>query len=360
VDSFAIGAGGTPVATGTLHPYAGILGLSWGQRLFSGLAWGATAKALVQDLGTGSASNAAAADLGLQWKPAATALGLGISVLNLGTPLDGAALPLGIHTGADYTLAEPHPLGLATEVDWVPGDPQPTLSFGGEYWLAPLFAVRAGYQCATASKAGGPTAGFGLQYGNLELDYAFDGRGGLASSQQLALNIALGKAPSGKAPANPVQTAAAPASPTAMPVVNGPAPSEVVENLHHLLEALDKGDTTTAQAQNEKLMTQILPVRQQAAAQIKDQAVQPALFAGEFEEAERSLQMMIKLDRSNPYNYQALGTVEWFLGRPDLAVENIKKAYLLDESREYLKTEIRAMGGDVPADQGGLDDSIKP
>jgi tetratricopeptide (TPR) repeat protein len=182
----------------------------------------------------------------------------------------------------------------------------------------------------------GPTAGFGLRHKGLELDYAFDGRGRLASSQQLALKVDFGQR-------SPIPTAHDEAD-------EGQA--DLAQDLHVLLDALDRGDTVTAQAQNDRLMRQVLPIRKEASEAMRTQAVQPAMFNGEFEDAEKSLKMMVKLDRSNAYNYQALGMVEWYLGQRELAVENLKKAYLLYPSRAYLLEKIKAMGGSLPGDAG--------
>jgi hypothetical protein len=340
VESVSLSPGGSPVSQGYLHPYASDLSLGWGQQIMVGLSWGLDAKVLDENLGVGGDSQALAGDLGMQWRPQPRGLFLGLSLLNIGSQLQGASLPLGLHLGLGYDVSRPGrriPLMLAADVSFNPGDSQSaTGSVGEEYWVASLLALRAGYQFGSDEQPNGPTAGFGLRHKGLELDYAFDGRGRLASSQQLALKYDFGQL----SVAEPVQ----------------PEMEEdeagMAQDLHRLLDALDQGDTLTAQAQNDKLMNQVLPVRKQASEAMKEQAVQPEVFRGEFEEAEKSLQMMVKLDRSNAYNYQALGMVEWYLGRRELAVENLKKAYLLDPSRGYLLNKIKALGGSLPGAPG--------
>lgn len=340
VESVSLSPGGQPLPQGYLHPYASALGLNWGRRIGGDLAVGLGAKALTQDLGTGTSSDLAA-DLGARWTPGRGPICIGLAALDLGGTLDGASLPANLRLGLAYHR-EDAPYDLTADLGFVPQEPSPTLSLGEEYWVAKILVLRAGYQFASGTLPHGPGVGFGLRHQGLELDYAFDDRGQLAGLQQLGLTVNFGGPATAPAPqSNPVPTV------TAVPT---PAPAlQALRDLHQLLNALDQDDTRTASTLTQALGDQVLPVRQALAQQVKTGSVQPAFFNGEFAEAKRSLQVMIQLDRNNSYNYQALGNVEWFLGDEAAALEDLRRAYLLDPSRNYLKIQIQRLGGTVPA-----------
>jgi tetratricopeptide (TPR) repeat protein len=339
--------GGYPVEAGTLSPWAGDLALAYARGRGNGLSAGLSLKVLSEDL-AGAAAETGAADLGLLYAQPGGPLGLGLSLMNLGGTLDGAPLPAQARLGASFHQGLGGSQGLLLLGDLLltpTGDEAAAVMAGLEYRPAANAAFRAGYRTGQLNAPSGPSAGLGLDFGWLGLDYSYSLLNGLAS-QQMDLRLGFG-GPSAPAPALAAAPAPAAAA-AALPADPGQLQQAVATDLHQLLDALDKGDTGTAQALTEKVSTQYLPVRQAVAAEMKEGSVAPAVFSGEFQDARRSLQLMLQLDRNNAYTYQALGNVDWFLGDEAGAVENLRKAYLLDPTRDYLRAQLKRLGVEVP------------
>jgi hypothetical protein len=65
---------------------------------------------------------------------------------------------------------------------------------GAEWWLAELFALRAGYRTNIAKNAGlGVSAGFGLKFSNYIIDYSFLPYGDIGNTHRLSLSYKFGE-----------------------------------------------------------------------------------------------------------------------------------------------------------------------
>lgn len=115
-------------------------------------------------------------DLGASYRltPQFTVAG---SVLNLGPGIQFASmepLPLVANGGIAFTpLAIPsHQLTLAADISYEANDGTQRYGVGAEYWYEKTFALRAGY--LANSQVEGFSAGAGIRFSFIQLDYAFE------------------------------------------------------------------------------------------------------------------------------------------------------------------------------------------
>ncbi len=172
---------GTAPFNSTLSPSA-VLGtdseselmLGWGDG-WGILQAGLTAKYIMRNVGTVSGTGVAA-DLGLRLRPDSR-LSLGLALLNMGPDVSltqQEALPTNLRLGAAYRLLELPQHSLDAAVDSViplVTSLQPRIGGGLEYWFQDAFALRVGYLANTDEE--GLTAGAGVKFEGLELDYAY-------------------------------------------------------------------------------------------------------------------------------------------------------------------------------------------
>jgi hypothetical protein len=159
--------------------------LGAGYRLGNGFCAGLAVKFAGQNL-DGASSSALAADLGGNWR--SDAFSAGLSVLNLGSQMEGYDLPRMIRAGAGYTLEQ---AVLCLDVALPMGDTNAlALSLGGEYTLMRMLAVRAGYKFQDRGNIGGLTglcAGLGFTWKMIEVSYAFNAMGDLGNGNLVSL-----------------------------------------------------------------------------------------------------------------------------------------------------------------------------
>jgi hypothetical protein len=192
VDRYELDSSGNLQAKGSFNPSSMAVNLGYGRALGS-FAAGLNLKMVSQSLDGSSSSSAFGADLGASWRQGKEGVSAGLCLQNLGSPLDGAGLPMNFKLGAAYGLAmregADHLL-LAADAN-LPSADSAASSFGvgGEYAGASLWALRAGYKVAGNGGAGGLSAGAGLSYSIASLDYAFLSQGALGSSNQLSLTL---------------------------------------------------------------------------------------------------------------------------------------------------------------------------
>jgi hypothetical protein len=340
---------GMPQSGASLHPYGGSLGAAYAASLGSGFSAGAEARGLFEDLGNAPASSAAA-DLGLRWAPAGGRLALGLSVLNAGTGLRDARLPLQAGLGAAWSepLRADAELRGALDLQLSPeADEAATVAVGLEYAVQGVGAFRAGYRQGGVNSPSGPSAGFSLSLGLLDLDYAYSAWGGQPSNQ-LGLRLAWGGV---QAPAAAPSAALAPA-PTPAPVATPtplPVAAQVATSVDRLLQAVDAQDGAASHAVVESMVQQAPELREHLANAVKDEGVKPSVFAGEFGRAETYLRTMTRLRHDDAYAWMALGTVLWYQDKDQEALDAYQRSYLLDPSRAFLRTRIEQLGGTVPA-----------
>lgn len=138
-----------------------------------------------------------AADLGLQWPLGESGVTLGAVLHNLGLPVNGYPLPLGVRAGAGYVLepASDHRLGLAAEAEVpLPAASQALVHAGLEYSYAGSWFVRCGYCLSDLSRTtsgAGPTAGLGVTFSGWTLGYAFAPQGEFGTAHRLSLAVDL-------------------------------------------------------------------------------------------------------------------------------------------------------------------------
>ncbi len=136
-----------------------------------------------------------AADLGLQWPLGGSGVALGVVLQNLGLPVDGYSLPLGLRAGAGLVLepASGHRIGLAADAEVpLPAASQALYHAGLEYAYAGAWFVRAGYTLSDLSRStsgAGPTAGLGATFSGWTLGYAFAPQGEFGTAHRLSLAL---------------------------------------------------------------------------------------------------------------------------------------------------------------------------
>lgn len=166
-------------------------GLYYAHELSKLLSAGGGVKAILER-NEEEGGSALAADAGLLFKPPLTGLSLGIAVQNLGTKLKlvdtGYSLPFALRLGAAWKIPGAGVI-LATDLS-IPSDDRPSLSAGGEYRVAQLFAIRAGYKSGSDLGAlAGLRAGCGFEFQKIGLDYAFAPYGELGNSHRMSLLV---------------------------------------------------------------------------------------------------------------------------------------------------------------------------
>jgi hypothetical protein len=163
-----------PLGTVSAHDF--LLGLSFSKRLYERFAVGLSAKYLYEKIYLESASGLAM-DLGVRYWDALPGLSLGASLQNIGSmnrlEEEKIALPRIARVGAAYVLPfsiANSTLLLASEFVQI-FDDESHFNIGGEFRPVSLLSLRAGYQTGHRSK--GTTAGFGLNFRRLTIDYAY-------------------------------------------------------------------------------------------------------------------------------------------------------------------------------------------
>ncbi|HTC20263.1 MAG TPA: PorV/PorQ family protein [bacterium] len=191
VDSFTL-SGGSPVANGVLQPSAWMGQAAYGLEAEEGFYLGAAAKILQDNLTPGDSQTGFAMDLGALWAVPQTNLKVGMSVLNMGS-FDSGATPDEWDLGLSYSgFFDPENRYLVTgEVSTYLNDfGAGWLAVGAEYRWHDLLAVRVGQRLEdTAGLSGwsGLSAGVGVDYAKLELDFAFSTQADLGSTSEVSL-----------------------------------------------------------------------------------------------------------------------------------------------------------------------------
>lgn len=167
---------GPPEATFTARNFS--VGLSYAQDLNEEIALGATAKFLYEKILVDEASGYAF-DLGAQVDLPLENLTAGISLSNLGSmsvlASEKTTLPTLLRVGPAYSItlgeAKDYVVNAAADYMHIFPEKHSYLNTGAEFVFQRLLAARAGYQFG--SKGRGLTAGLGVAYGVIVLDYAY-------------------------------------------------------------------------------------------------------------------------------------------------------------------------------------------
>ncbi len=144
-----------------------------------------------------------ALDAGLQAPQALPGLDLGLTLHNIGLPLEGYSLPMSVRAGLAYHL----PLLVNDQKDQflaaldanlpVPLDQPFYTNLGLEYLYDGTVALRAGYrvsQLNSLGSAAGLTAGLGVRILEYSLDYGFSSFGELGMTHRVAFTAVFGEA----------------------------------------------------------------------------------------------------------------------------------------------------------------------
>ncbi len=166
---------GPPEATFTARNFS--TGLSYAQAFGEDVRLGVTAKFLYEKIFVDEASGFAA-DLGAQVKTPVENLTAGIVLANIGgmskLESEKTSLPAMLRIGPAYSVgfgADEYTLNLAVDYMNVFPEKHSYVNTGAEFMFTRILAARAGYQFGSQGR--GLSAGLGVSYGIVGLDYAF-------------------------------------------------------------------------------------------------------------------------------------------------------------------------------------------
>lgn len=184
--------------SGTFSPMDVVFTFGLSRSITKELTGGGSMKFIYESIDS-FVSMGAGADIGFQYLMRERNLTLGLSLKNLGTQLkphseEKGSFPLSVTGGFSF-----HPLeifSLNLDVTRIFSDSRSIVSLGGEWWAIPMFALRAGYSnSGTELKTGygsdmlaGTSAGFGLSWKNIYMDYAIQPMGELGLSNSISLS----------------------------------------------------------------------------------------------------------------------------------------------------------------------------
>lgn len=137
--------------------------------------------------------NAMAVDGGLLARTPVENLTFGAAVRNFGSNIGPDSMPVDVRAGVAYKALR-EKLLLASDLDWLATERRGYWSLGGEYWISPNLAARAGYQLGHGSdqlgnKLVGLGAGLGLKLHRFTMDYAFQPYGDLGNTHRVTLGL---------------------------------------------------------------------------------------------------------------------------------------------------------------------------
>jgi outer membrane protein OmpA-like peptidoglycan-associated protein len=175
---------------GSFSPHDMELSFAYALPFNANNAWGARLNIIQQNI---DANNGYGVGLDLGWRTTNIwdALDLGLTLRNLGSQISvggtPADQPLELATGARYSFFS-HRASIVGEC-LIPMDNSIEGSVGGEFWLAGLVALRAGYKMGYLNQY---TAGAGVKVADLVLDYAWVPYGDLGNTQRITASLAFG------------------------------------------------------------------------------------------------------------------------------------------------------------------------
>jgi len=164
--------------------------LGWGYALMDRLAIGATVRGARQTLAA-THYDSFAGDVGVLWSPL-TSLALGVAADNLGSSGSNSRLAMGINAGASWAqdFGTNNHLLLAASTEVQPGGLS-HINLGAEDLLLTRLSLRVGYRVNFTDQKltglTGLTAGAGILFSHLALDYAFVPFGELGALHRVSL-----------------------------------------------------------------------------------------------------------------------------------------------------------------------------
>jgi hypothetical protein len=160
--------------TGSFRAYDVSAGATYARRLARAFEIGATGKVLFSKVEMENATGVAA-DFGIRYRTPIRGLTAAASLTNLGSDMsyveDAFILPISGRLGVAYrTRALLDGIILAADLRF-PNDSDGKAHLGAEIWPHEMFALRGGLKTGYDEESG--SVGFGINYQNLQLDYAF-------------------------------------------------------------------------------------------------------------------------------------------------------------------------------------------
>jgi hypothetical protein len=184
--------------TGTFTPMDLVFTFGLSRSITEELTAGGAMKFIYESIDS-FVSMGAGADIGFQYLMRERNLTLALSLKNLGAQLkthnkESGSFPMSITGGGSFHPVKTFSLNL--DVTRIFSDSRTIVSLGGEWWAIPMFALRAGYSNAgTELKTGygsdmlaGTSAGIGLSWKNIYVDYAIQPMGELGLSNSISLS----------------------------------------------------------------------------------------------------------------------------------------------------------------------------
>jgi len=187
---------------GSFSPHDMELSFAYALPFNANNSWGARLNIIQQNIDT---SNGYGVGLDLGWRTTNIwdALDLGLTLRNLGSQISvggtPADQPLELATGARYSFFS-HRASLVGEC-LIPADNSIEGSVGGEFWMAGLVALRAGYKMGYLNQY---TAGAGVKVADLVIDYAWVPYGDLGNTQRITASLAFGSPTIGLSASRPL------------------------------------------------------------------------------------------------------------------------------------------------------------
>jgi len=170
------------------------IAVSYAKTLSERLNLGGTVKIINQQLDDKSALGVAA-DIGLQYKLNKEGLVMGLALQNMGyeAPFitEASPLPMNLKVGIANKFADSK-LTLSSDLNYSILDSIWAVGAGIEYWVHPVFAIRAGYKYNSAinntlGALAGLTCGAGFKIGILGIDYALVPYGDLGYTHRVTV-----------------------------------------------------------------------------------------------------------------------------------------------------------------------------
>ncbi|MFH1379400.1 MAG: PorV/PorQ family protein [bacterium] len=180
----------------TFKPRDTALGISYA-RMIGLLRLGVNVKSIHQQF-IDETVRGYALDLGCMFRNTQDTTGIGLSVSNMGPDIDGDPLPLGIRAGVMHKFFKMRNL-IITLDGYMPRDDMGSMHAGAEYQidLSQRFktSMRCGYKTKNISDLdmlAGLSAGLGLEWNDVRLDYVFVPYGELGNTHRMNIGYVFG------------------------------------------------------------------------------------------------------------------------------------------------------------------------
>ena len=184
-------------STGKFGANSKAIFFSAGRDILKNISGGLTLKLIKESIWDYDSNWAFGLDLGEIYQTPLKNLRVGLLFQNIGSKLKfrekSSPLPFNLKLGASYHFKN---LTLALDGN-LPKDQKPYFAAGAEHSLRDLLFLRAGWHCGPQDEGPGLSAGFGLKWQGIDLDYSYEPFEELGKAHRLSLSTrfdALGRA----------------------------------------------------------------------------------------------------------------------------------------------------------------------